>query len=165
LLDPTEDVRGVLVARGGAEFRLRWIRGPVDALRWTRVAAELQSASDSAAPGAGATRPLAGPIRIIPSADGFIAVQTQYVVRPDGVPQVLLAAVGRKEGISTGRTLMDAAGLPDPVVADVPVTPEDFRRRVNALYESMREAMRRGDWAGLGAAYEALGRLLRSAPP
>jgi hypothetical protein len=29
----------------------------------------------------------------------------------------------------------------------------------------MREAMRRGDWAGLGAAYEALGRLLRSAPP
>jgi hypothetical protein len=51
------------------------------------------------------------------------------------------------------------------VVADVPVTPEDFRRRVNALYESMRDAMRRGDWAGLGAAYEALGRLLRSAPP
>lgn len=165
LLDPTEDVRGVLVARGGADFRLRWIRGPVEGLRWTRVAAELQSASDSSAPGARATRPLAGPIRIIPSADGFIAVQTQYVVRPDGVPQVLLAAVARRDGISTGRTLMDAAGLPDPVVADVPVTPEDFRMRVNALYESMREAMRRGDWAGLGAAYEALGRLLRSAPP
>jgi hypothetical protein len=165
LLDPTEDVRGVLLARGGADFRLRWIRGPADGLRWTRVAAALQSASDSSQTVSRATRPLAGPIRIVPSADGFIAVQTQYVVRPDGVPQVLLAAVARKEGVLTGRTLMDAAGLPDPVVADVPVTPEDFRRRVNALYESMREAMRRGDWPTLGAAYEALGRLLRSAPP
>jgi uncharacterized membrane protein (UPF0182 family) len=165
LLDPTEDLRGVLLARGGADFRLRWIPSPTDGLRWTRVAAELQSASDSSQTGARATRPLAGPIRIVPSVDGFVALQTQYVVRPDGVPQVLLAAVARKESVSTGRTLMDAAGLPDPVVADVPVTPEDFRRRVNALYESMRDAMRRGDWAGLGAAYEALGRLLRSAPP
>jgi uncharacterized protein len=165
LLDPTEDLRGILLARGGADFRLRWIRSPTDGLRWTRVAAELQSASDSSQTGSRATRPLAGPIRIVPSVDGFVALQTQYVVRPDGVPQVLLAAVARKESVSTGRTLMDAAGLPDPVVADVPVTPEDFRRRVNALYESMREAMRRGDWAGLGAAYEALGRLLRSAPP
>jgi len=45
------------------------------------------------------------------------------------------------------------------------MTAEDFRRRVNALYESMRDAMRRGDWPGIGAAYEALGRLLRSPPP
>jgi hypothetical protein len=78
---------------------------------------------------------------------------------------VLLAAIARKEGTTTGKTLIDAAGLPNPVVSDVPMTPEDFRRRVSALYESMREAMRRGDWAGLGTAYEALGRLLRSTPP
>ncbi len=165
LLDPTEDVRGVLVARGGANFRLRWIRDSSKALRWTRVAASLQMAVDSSPNAARATRPLSGPVRIVPAAEGFVAVQTQYVVRPDGVPQVLLAAVARKEGTNTGRTLMDAAGLPHPVVADVPVTPEDFRRRVNALYESMREAMRRGDWVGFGAAYEELGRLLRSVPP
>ena len=165
LLDPTEDVRGVLVAPGGADFRLRWIRAPESGLRWTRVAAALQSASDRSQAGARATRPLSGPIRIVPTADGLVAVQTQYVVRPDGVPQVLLATVARKEGITTGRTLIEAAGLPHPVVADAPVTPEDFRRRVSALYETMREAMRRGDWAGIGAAYEALGRLLRSPPP
>jgi hypothetical protein len=164
LLDPTEDVRGLLVARGGADFRLHWIRGLAGGLRWTRVAAGLQSAADSSQ-GARPTRPLPGPVRILPTSSGFIAVQTHYVVRPDGVPQVLVAAVARKEGISSGRTLMDAVGLPHPVVADVPVTPEDFRRRVNALYETMREAMRRGDWAGIGAAYEALGRLLRSPPP
>ena len=165
LLDPTEDLRGVLVAPGGSDFRLRWIRNAEGGFRWSRLAIELQAASDSFKDAERATRPLAGAIRVLPSRDGFVAIQTQYVVRPDGVPQVLAASLARREGTSTGRTLMDAAGLPIPVIADSPVTPEDFRQRVNALYESMREAMRRGDWAGIGAAYEALGRLLRSPPP
>jgi hypothetical protein len=165
LLDPTEEVRGLLVAPGGSDFRLRWIRNPSGGMRWTRLTTDLQAASDSFQSGERATRPLAGPIRILPTADGLVAVQTQYVVRPDGVPQVLVATLARKDAISTGRTFMEATGLPDPVVTEVPLTPEDFRRRVNALYEQMREAMRRGDWAGLGAAYEALGRLLRSPPP
>lgn len=165
LLDPTEDIRGLLVAAGGGDTRLRWIRASEGTLRWTRVSAELQAQPDSTPSGTRPTRPLSGPVRVIPTASGFAAVQTQYVVRPDGVPHVLVASVARADGTSSGRTLMDAAGLPHPVVADLPLTPEDFRRRVSALYESMREAMRRGDWAGIGAAYEALGRLLRSPPP
>ncbi len=158
-------MRGILLAPGGSDVQMRWIRGPAGGLRWSRLATELQAASDSFQSAERATRPLAGAIRILPTSDGFVALQTQYVVRPDGVPHVLVATLGRREGTSTGRTLIDAAGLPIPIVADLPVTPEDFRRRVNALYESMREAMRRGDWAGIGAAYEALGRLLRSPPP
>lgn len=165
LLDPTDEVRGVLVAPGGADFQLRWLRNPAAGIKWPRLTTDLQASSDSSQAGALATRPLAGPIRILPTTEGLVAVQTQYVVRPDGVPQVLVATLARKGGASAGRTLMEAAGLPDPVVADLPMTPEDFRRRVSVLYESMREAMRRGDWAGLGAAYEALGRLLRSPPP
>ena len=165
LLDPTEELRGVLVAPGGSDFRVRWIRSPTKDVRWSRLALALQAASDSFHGGERATRPLPGAIRIVPTADGFVAVQTQYVVRPDGTPQVLVATIGRKDSASTGKTLMDAAGLPNPIVADLPMTAEDFRRRVNALYESMREAMRRGDWSGIGAAYEALGRLLRSPPP
>jgi hypothetical protein len=108
------------------------------------------------------TRPLTGAIRILPTSEGFVAIQTSYVVRPDGVPQVLATAIHRGDRTVTGRTLMEAAGLPDPVVVDVPLTPEDFRRRVSALYEAMRDAMRRGDWSGIGSAYEALGRLLRA---
>lgn len=165
LLDPTEELRGVLVAPGGSDFRLRWIRSPTKSIRWSRLAIELQAASDSFQAGERATRPLPGAIRIVPTTDGFVAVQTHYVVRPDGTPRVLVATIGRAEGTSTGKTLIDAAGLPNPIVADLPMTAEDFRRRVNALYESMREAMRRGDWSGIGAAYEALGRLLRSPPP
>ncbi len=164
LLDPTDELRGVLVAPGGADFRLRWIRGTTAGPRWTRLATTLQAASDSFQAGERATRPLSGAIRILPTTDGFVALQTQYVIRPDGIPQVLVATLWNKDGIRTGRTLMDAAGLPHPVVADVPMTPDDFRRRVTALYESMREAMRRSDWAAVGAAYEALGRLLRSPP-
>lgn len=165
LLDPTEDVRGVVVAPGGFEFRLRWMRNTSAPLRWTRVAARLQSVSDSLLGAEGATRPLAGALRILPAAEGLVAVQTQYAVRPDGVPQVLLSLLETRDVVRTGRTLVDAAGMPHPVVASTPLTPEEFRRQVNALYESMREAMRRGDWPGIGAAYEALGRLLRLAPP
>ncbi len=165
LLDPTEELRGVLLSPGGSDFRLRWIRGSAPGIRWSRLSAELQAASDSFQARERATRPLAGAIRILPTSDGFVAVQTQYVVRPDGTPLVLVATIRGKEGTRTGKTLMDAAGLPNPVVTDVPMTPDDFRRRVSVLYEAMREAMRRGDWAGVGAAYEALGRLLRSPPP
>jgi hypothetical protein len=102
---------------------------------------------------------------MLPTAGGFVAIQTHYVVRPDGAPQVFASTIHRGNRTLTGKTLIDAAGLPHPVAVELPITPEDFRRRVNALYESMREAMRRGDWGGIGAAYEALGRLLRSPPP
>ena len=84
------------------------------------------------------------------------------LVRPDGVPQVLVASVSRGTRVLTGRTLMEAAGLPYPAVSDAPLSPEEFRRRVETLYEAMRDAMRRGDWAGVGAAWEALGRVLRA---
>lgn len=162
LLDPTEDVRGVIIARGGGSFRLSWVRGARPGPRWTRVASELRGVADSAGTAARVTRPVTGAIRLVPTSDGFVALQTSYVVRPDGAPQVLLTALRREDGLMAGRTLMEAAGLPDPVVTDVPLTPEAFRQRVNALYEAMREAMRRGDWSAIGSAWEALGRLLRS---
>ncbi|HEY9517163.1 MAG TPA: hypothetical protein VIQ74_15905, partial [Gemmatimonadaceae bacterium] len=39
----------------------------------------------------------------------------------------------------------------------------DLRTRVRRLYETMRDALRRGDWSAFGRAYDALGEL--SAPP
>jgi hypothetical protein len=65
--------------------------------------------------------------------------------------------------VFTGRTLFEAAGMPNPVETVEPLSPEEFRRRVAALYDAMRQAMRRGDWAGIGATWDALGRLLRAA--
>jgi uncharacterized membrane protein (UPF0182 family) len=165
LLDPTDDLRGVLVSPGGADFRMRWIRGEERGPRWTRLASELQAAADSFRGRERTTRPLVGSLRILPTSEGFVALQSRYIVRPDGAPQVLAATLHRGAIVQTAQTFIDAAGLPHPVTTTPPLTPEDFRRRVAALYESMREAMRRGDWTGIGAAYEALGRLLRSPPP
>jgi hypothetical protein len=162
LLGPTEDLRGLVVAHGGPAFVMQWMRDSVPGARWSRITSDLQGASDSLRNVARGTRSLAGAVRVLPSRDGFVAVQTHYVTRPDGTPQVLMAGVRRNGGVVVGRSLMEAAGLPDPVVADAPLTPEEFRRRVGSLYEAMRDAMRRADWTGIGAAWEALGRLLRA---
>ena len=164
LLDPTDELRGLLVSPGGADFRMRWIRANDRGPRWNKLATEMQASADSFRGRERVTRPLVGSIRILPTFEGFVALQSQYIVRPDGAPQVLAATIHRGTAAVTAQTFIDAAGLPHPVAVAPPLTPEDFRRRVNALYESMREAMRRGDWSGIGAAYEALGRLLRSPP-
>jgi len=36
----------------------------------------------------------------------------------------------------------------------------DFQSRASALYGQMRDALRRGDWAAFGRAFEAMGRLV-----
>ena len=40
-----------------------------------------------------------------------------------------------------------------------------FEERVNDLYTTMRDALRRGDWTAFGKAYEDLGRVLRAPAP
>lgn len=165
LLDPRDEIRGILIAPGGVSFRLRWLRAPPGSPRWSRLAMDLQAAVDSFRTGDRSIRPFAGPLRVLLTSDGLVAVQTHYVQRPDGAPQVLVTGISSAAETRVGRTFMDAAGLPHPVEAVSPLTEAEFRRRVGLLYESMREAMRRGDWIGIGAAYEALGRLLRSPPP
>jgi hypothetical protein len=99
---------------------------------------------------------------VIPTTEGVFALQTAYVLRADRTPQVLLVALLRGDSATVATTVPGAAGLPVPVVSSAPVTPEEFRDRVQGLYEAMREALRRGDWSAFGLAYEALGRLLRA---
>jgi hypothetical protein len=76
-----------------------------------------------------------------------------------------VAAIDRDSAF-IGRTLADAFGVRtalEPGI-DEPITDESLRARAIRLYEAMREALRRGDWAAFGEAYEALGTLL-SRPP
>ncbi|MBI3789561.1 MAG: hypothetical protein HY275_01620, partial [Gemmatimonadetes bacterium] len=47
--------------------------------------------------------------------------------------------------------------------ADVPGSPA-WRARVAALYNQMRAALAKGDWATFGSAFEALGRLTGQPP-
>lgn len=162
ILEPTDELRGLLVASGGVHPQLRWTRWEPRSAKWTTMVQSMQAVVDSL-PTTREARPLPGAIRVVPSADGPVALQAFYSVRPDGGMQVHAAAIRHGDSVSTGRTFVDAAGMPDPVETVEPLTPEEFRRRVGVLYESMREAMRRGDWSGIGATWDALGRLLRSA--
>lgn len=162
VLDPSDALRGLLVVAGGADGEARFERMAAPGPKWIRVADELYVAMDSARVPSPDTRPVSGPVRMVPSSQGPLAFATLYDMRPDGRLQVRLLSLRRPEGVVTGKSLLDAAGLPEPVVSEGPITPEEFLVQAGRLYESMRQAMRRGDWRGIGAAYDALGRLLRS---
>jgi uncharacterized membrane protein (UPF0182 family) len=63
------------------------------------------------------------------------------------------------DSVRSARTLLQLAGrLPDTTAADN----ADFRARAVRLYDDMRRAQQRGDWAAYGRAFDALGRLLRT---
>ena len=164
VLDAAERVRGAVVATGGAEYELRWEPAAPAGPRWGTVLDRLHRAVDSAAQGpTGRERPLVrGPVRLVPLGGARAYVQTAYAWRADGTPSVRLVAVLLGDTVRTGATIASAAGLPMPALPSVPLSPEEFRGRVAALYGEMREALSRGDWLAFGAAYDALGRLLRS---
>jgi hypothetical protein len=162
VLDASDRLRGTVTSDGGAEYHPQW--HPLDSVgpRWPAIVDSLQRMGDSLRAFIRDTRLLQGPVRVVPTAEGVVAVETHYTTRPDGTPQELYISVLRRNGVLTGMTIPSAMGLPAPLAAQAPLTPEEFRSRVEALYGAMREALRRGDWGTFGEAYEALGRLLRA---
>lgn len=166
VLDAAERVRGIVIASGGADYDVRWEPAVDPAPRWGTILDRLHRAIDSASQSISAQEsPLVrGPVRVFPTGDGRAYVQTGYVWRTDGAPAVRLVAVMIGDTVRTGVTIAAAAGLPAPVLPVTPLSPAEFRSRVDALYSEMREALKRGDWLAFGTAYETLGRVLRSTP-
>ena len=166
VLDASERVRGALVASGGAEYEPRWVPFEGPPHRWTVVVDRLRRAIDSAAASNPAREAILvrGPVRVVPSERRGAYVQTAYTWRGDGAPVVRLVAVLIGDSVKTGATVAAAAGLPAPAIPAEPLSPAAFRTRIESLYGEMRDAMRRGDWPAFGAAYEAIGRLLRTTP-
>ena len=99
---------------------------------------------------------------MLPLAGSSAYVQTAYSWRTDGAPAIRLVAVLLGDSIRTGPTIAAAAGLPAPALPADPLTPAEFRARIETLYGEMREAMRSGDWQAFGNAYEMLGRVVRA---
>ena len=162
VLDPNDQLRGLLTADNGAEHHVQWrpdsLRGSP---RWATIVERLQRPSDTLQRLIREARPVHGTPRVIPASEGPIIVQTHYTTRPDGTAQVLYASMLYRDSVYEGLSIAEAAGLPSPDVALPPMTPENFRTRVETLYSQMREALQRGDWMRFGRAYEELGRLLR----
>jgi uncharacterized protein len=160
ILDSLDRVRGVVTAGGGLDFRLQWRPLHPVGPRWATLIEQLQRPTDSLQTVIRDTRVLQGPVRIIPTSEGMLALQTHYTTRLDATPQELYVSVLHGDSLATGLTVASAIGIPVPAPAQGPPTPQEFRAQVESLYAAMRDALRRGDWRAFGTAYESLGKLL-----
>jgi hypothetical protein len=88
-----------------------------------------------------------------------VFAQPTYLWPTRGAPALVSVSSAGPGGVVSGRVLQlgtPTAG-PDGVAAPEPVPPR-------ALYQRMREALRRGDWAAFGALFDSLGRSLDATP-
>ncbi len=167
VLSAQDSVVGVVAAAGGAHRRIVWVPFAAAAPRWAVVLDRLRRALDSAAVLPRDVRLVRGAVRVVPLDGGVAFVQPAYAWPATEPPSLAAVAVLTGDTVRAGATVLQAVHASAPITTVVePQGPpgENFRARVSALYERMRDAMRRGDWVAFGHAYEALGTLLQQRP-
>lgn len=149
-------VSGVVVAVGGERPRTAWLPA-VDGQSWMDLLDRLQRAADSAGIGRQRRGARRGRVVAVPTAAGIAYVQSHYEWTADGPPTLAgIAGVARGQA-RAGITRRAALGLPAPGAGSA----SSWRSAVSELYQRMADALRRADWSAFGAAFDALGRLLR----
>jgi len=165
LVDARDRVTGVVMATGGARRTLLWMPLDSTAPRWPTALDRLQRAADS---GTGRREgPVAhGRVRSAVVGNRLALVQPQYAWRPEDPPSLLGVTVLIGDSTRTGTTIAAALGVADTVLTGHshgtggPGTQAEFHARIEALYDTMQAALRRGDLTGFGVAFGELGRLL-----
>jgi len=154
LLDRAERLRGSVIATGGTTPRAFWMPASEAAPVWNEALDRLRAADTTTSP-----LLVRGYVRLVPLGRDVAFVQPRYVWR-DGRPRLAYVSVLVGDTVRTARTLLQLAGR-------LPTSPQagDFRARVSDLFEQMRRAMARGDWAAYGRAFDALGALLSQPRP
>ena len=162
VLDQNERVVGIVVATGGAARRTLWRPMADSPLRWTAALARMRRTADTTLSAARAGPVAYGRVRPVPIGDSLALAQPVYSTGRQA-PTLALVVALTDTTPRVGHTFAAIVGAP---LAGLPVDtpPVEFRARVDALYESMSAAMRRGDWPGFGAAYDSLGALLGRPP-
>jgi hypothetical protein len=155
LVDESERLRGLLIGVGGATRTTLWYPLAAPGPRWSVVLDRLHSVdSVGSAPRDG---PLArGRVRSIPIRSGIGFVQPTYRWRAQGAPT--LDRIALLVGDTATALAPSAASITRG--SEVPIVAGDLKTSVTALYAAMRDALRRGDWAAFGRAFDALGRVL-----
>jgi hypothetical protein len=158
LVDETERVNGMLIGTGGTDRLTVWYPLRMPGPRWGTVLDRLR-ALDSAG-GAAREGPLAhGRVRVVPVRTGVGFAQTTYRWRPQSVPALNRLAILAGD---TARSLVPGnVAVPEPTIAAQPAAP--VRGPALVLYNTMRDALRRGDWAAFGRAFDSLGHVLGGA--
>lgn len=160
VVDAADSVMAVVVATGGsapATYLAPVSGGP----GWGSALERLATSGDGLR---GDVRRVAGRVRAVPlAAGGVVLVQPRYVWPVAGAPALdgLAAVVGAET--RTGRSL---AAIGGPVEADTAARPLDAasRQRLGPMYDRMRAALRRGDFAEFGQWLDRLGRMLGRVP-
>lgn len=165
VVDMRDRLRGVLVATGGATPATWWRPlETADAPRWATVVERLRRGGESSGTAAVDGSVLRGRVVAIPLGERLLFSQTHYVARGQGAPVVARVLLLAGDSLRAGRTLGELlAPAGEPAVSPAPGG--DLRRRVGVVYEAMRSALRRGDWAAFGRAYDELGRLAGAGAP
>jgi len=164
MLDQGERVRGVLVAEGGPAHRTVWlpaagVSGPL----WHGVLDRLARADSAArAPNVSVVH---GVTRTFMIGHQVAYMQPVYQWTPGAVPRLLHVAYLAGDSVLVAPTLRQATGVVIAGQSAPPTSPGETRRAMTRLYETMRDALRRGDWLAFGKAFDALGRLLGTRVP
>ncbi len=174
LLDGGDRIDGIITAVGGRYRATYWDSTALPRARWGVEAERLRAALDSARatiPEGSRREPRmrAGRVSAVPGENGPILVQSLLWNRPDGAPMVSRVAVLDGGQLAVGPTIADAVaslrGVATGPGRDPGVTGGMNRdERIARLYDSMRDAMRRGEWTRFGATFDSLGTLLGRTP-
>jgi uncharacterized membrane protein (UPF0182 family) len=190
LLDTASRLEGVLVALGGPTPRTRWVPLVGARPRWADVREQLRDPARSigavpsaggdslavpadsllapALDSAGVAEPrglgaLRGQLRVLPVRGGIVFVQPSYGRAGDGSPVLAGVVVASGDSTRVAPSLAAALGGSGPTAADGG-SRGDRLARARALYDGMRQALRRGDWNAFGRALDSLGAAV-GAPP
>ena len=159
VLDATEHVRGLVLATGGSSRVTLWVPTAPTTARWTQIVDRLHQHTDTTTPPRD-TRWVRGAVRAFPLAGAVGFVQTTYAWRATTPPAIARVTVLAGDSTVAGPTLEQAVGVPIGPDVPGPLSPVDFRARVEAGHAAMRAAIRRGDWASFGEAFDSLGAML-----
>jgi uncharacterized protein len=162
LLDGSERVRGVVYGLGGELRQTLWYDAGHDNPKWTAVLDRLHGTDSATSGNARDASIVRGPVRAIPVSDGLVFAQPTYSWRTQGSPTLQRVSLLVRDSTRVGATLTQLVGpLPATEAPAIPASGSaDLRARAAALYARMRDALRRGDWASFGAAFDELGKLL-----
>jgi uncharacterized protein len=160
VVNSADSVVAVVMATGGVQPVTRQVpvvHGP----SWSEALERLAAAGDGRRDD---VRRVAGRVRVIPRADsGVVLLQPRYAWPVAGAPS-LDGLVAWSDGtVREGRTVA-AVGGPSAVVATDPPVDTAARQRLAPLYDRLRAALARGDFAEFGRLLDALGRALGRVP-
>jgi uncharacterized protein len=145
----------LLIGIGGATHTTLWYPLAAPGPRWSVVLDRLRS-MDSAGSAVHEGPLTHGRVRAVPIRSGIGYVQPTYRWRPQNAPALNRIALLAGD---SARALAPSAA-PAGRGTEAPLVAGDLKTSAAALYAAMRDALRRGDWAAFGRAFDALGRVL-----